>query len=513
MRWRAAAVAILIATGVLLRLVFAQEGAGGGTLSTLGIDIRARGALTASATSATYTVAIEDCSGLAEIVVPLGTETRVVAPSDARAGTVPLSCEVDFARADAGRFNPSVELRGSDGTIRRHSEQFAPEAVSPQIGIERVGLASGSGDQAGQQFLEITVSATDDVDLAYVTISAVGVRASVLRATGGVVEEAGRSAFARTQGALRVYPRADGQRAFSLLVPVAGALSAEEVAHDGVVLVDAAAVDASGNETATAKIAFTGDDVVEQASDLSVRPDRVVFTSILETETLVPSVRFQFRGLTPLPGAGSGVQYQSSHPNLVAVSPGGVVYPLALPTTEEVRITVTYPGLAPVDVPVIVDPSRTLVGLRAEGLDESGRFVLERLNAWRAMPTFRALFDDGSETAVNSRFSFSYRLDGSAAGILEHSAAKGLLARAAIPDDAPQPLTVSLTVQPEIATVVPVVARDAMPQITLEVANEVVAGETLRVRAVTEDDVGVKSVRFFADDAEIGVREAAPQEV
>jgi hypothetical protein len=62
----------------------------------------------------------------------------------------------------------------------------------------------------------------------------------------------------------------------------------------------------------------------------------------LETATLIPSVAFQFRGLTPLPGPGNGIAYESSHPDLIGVTAGGTVYPLAETNGANIPDYVTF---------------------------------------------------------------------------------------------------------------------------------------------------------------------------
>ncbi len=186
----------------------------------------------------------------------------------------------------------------------------------------------------------------DDGDITYAGFSVTGIRASDLRAAGGVVARARKTAFAATSGFRRVYPVTDDQEIFTLTVEMTSELSPDEIAHDGVVLADIVAADASGNQRSVSEIAFTGEDVVEKASDLQVQPSEITFTNILETAALIPSVQFEFRGRTPLPGLGKGITYESSAPDCVSVTPGGVVYP----RTEDCDavITVTYQGLDPV---------------------------------------------------------------------------------------------------------------------------------------------------------------------
>ncbi|HJK91330.1 MAG TPA: Ig-like domain-containing protein, partial [Polyangiaceae bacterium LLY-WYZ-15_(1-7)] len=393
-----------------------------------------------------------------------------------------------------------------DGTTETHVETFAFERTAPSLVFEGVRLASFDG----AQHLVVTVQASDDVDLSYVALSAVGLRASDLRREGGIVEAARRTAFADTGGFERVFPDSDDQRSFELALPVTTPLGPAEIASNGLVLVEALAVDASGNQASLSEIAFTGGDVEEEALGLSVRPERIVFTTLLESASIVPTVEYQFRGATPLPGSGSGVSYASSHPERVAVTPAGLVYPLAETAGVEVSIRVTYPGLPPVDVPVEVDPSKSLVGLRLEGLDAEGRLVLPRLASPTALPEVTGLFDDGTEAAVGTQFPLEVL--SADPGRLRVDRDE-LVADVAIGEDAPVALTVRLERQPSVATSVPVLARDALPEVALDLPSIVRVGQRLAVRPRVDDDLGVREVAFFLDDEAIGVRSEPPFEL
>ncbi|MCG8435138.1 MAG: Ig-like domain-containing protein, partial [Gammaproteobacteria bacterium] len=396
-----------------------------------------------------------------------------------------------------------------DGSQQFHSEEFSVEDNSPSLTFNKVSIA----DVEGQQFLVVEVSADDDVDMRHVGVDMTGLRASDLRSAGGVIAKAREQAFADTQGTIRVHPEFDGQTQFLLSVPVSRPLSPEAIASDGVVFLGLVAVDASGNQRATSTIAFTGDDVVEEATQLTASPTAIIFNNLLQTASIVPSVDFQFRGVTPLPGAGNGVRYSSSHPQLVAVTPGGLVYPLRETGGEAVSISVTFPGLDPVVIPVTVDITKQLTGLQVENLNAAGQFELERLNTKTAFPEVFGLFDDGSRLSVASQFELEYLPGTGASGILEVDAKGNLLARATVSEQSPVTVTVRLAVQPDVQAAVPVIARDALPDIDLIVPDSVESGELLQVVAEPSDDVDITEVRFFLDGSIMATATAAPYEV
>ncbi|MEJ2165964.1 MAG: Ig-like domain-containing protein, partial [Desulfobacterales bacterium] len=474
------------------------------------VDIRAGGVITAEQDSIAYILSVADCTELISAAVTAGETDAVLALSEARrtAGSAG-GCEFDFTAAGEGRFSPQATLKFQDGTTQTHSESFQVERTPPELVFEGVTLS----DFNSRQHLVVSVRASDDVDLRYVGFDVTGLRASDLRAAGGVVARARERAFAATGGFQRVYPGSDDQALFALPVAVAGELSAEAIAHDGVVLVDIVAVDASGNQSSLSKISFTGDDVVEAASDLAVQPAGIIFTNLLETAVLTPSVNFQFRGRTPLPGRGSGVAYASSHPDLIAVTTGGIVYPLAETGAETVTITVSYPDLDPVEIPVQVDLTKYLTSLEVADVNAEGQWILDRLNTHFALPNVVGVFNDNSRSEISSQFALEYILDDSTAGILELDEKAGLLARAIVPAASPALLTVRLKHQPDILATIGVAALDAIPTVALKVPSQVKAGASLTLAAEADDDVGVAEVRFLMDGTEVGVRRQPPYEL
>ena len=407
---------------------------------------------------------------------------------------------------ERGRFDPLVILSLRDGSSQTHSESFFAELNSPQLVFKSVSLTLIENTQ----YLVTQAEASDDVDISYVQFSVTGLRASELRAAGGVVDKAKATAFADSDGSQVVYPVRDAQGIYTLSLPVTSVLDADAIAHDGVVLVDLLAVDSSGNQKSASKVAFTGGDVVEQAEAMRVTPKQIVFTNLLETASIVPSVQFQFRGLTVLPGPGSGVSYTSSHPDLIAVTPGGLVYPLGETAGQAISITVAYPGLDPIDVPVEVDPTKSITGLQVDEVNAGGRFVLDSLNTPVALPEVFAVFNDGSRTAIGSQFPITYSLDPSANGILDLNSSDSLFAYAIIPETTPIPLKIALASQPDVTVLLPVIALDALPEVSMELPSRIQAGSNLLLEAQADDDVAVREVRFFMDGSVVGVREQRP---
>ncbi|NOY70552.1 MAG: hypothetical protein GXP53_13885, partial [Deltaproteobacteria bacterium] len=473
----------------------------------VGMDIRTAGPLVSNNTSIPYVVVIDDCTDVISVGLSAGDNSVEISVSDMeRISDLPAGRGFVFTGTGADRFSPYVTIHFRDGSLQTHSETFEAEDIKPSLSFREVGLSMADG----RQFLVVSADAQDNVDISYLDFSVTGLRASALRAAGGVVERAREQAFAATDGFQRVYPAQNSQETYLLSVPIGTEMDTAAFSHDGLVLLDIVAVDASGNQASLSRIAFTGKDVVEQASNLSVQPNSIVFNNLLQTATLIPSVFFQFRGETPLPGPGNGVTYASSDPSRVSVTSSGVVYPLAETGDEDVRVTVSYPGVSPVEVPINVDTSKHLVSLTVSGLDPDGRLVLDRLNHWFSFPAVTGVFDDGSEAEVASQFSLEYIVDGSAAGIIETDDLRGLYPKAIIPSSTPLQLEIRLVSSPEIKCDVPVVAEDALPGIKLSLPSRVKSGDQLKLIAEAIDDVGISEVRFLLDGNVIGVSRQAP---
>ena len=253
-------------------------------LANVGVDFRTTSALTIKPNQASYSLLIQDCSQLTSIDIAAGSYAETFLPNDARhLGVSSLGCEIDFFGADGGYLTPQAVLHFQDSSTQTHIETFSTELIPPHLAYQAISLEM----VAGVQYLSVQVEATDDVDISHVSFSVIGIRASDLRAAGGVIDKASKQAFADSGGVVRVYPQYEGQNLFDLKIPVNGFLSAEEIAHDGVVLLDVTAVDASGNQQSLSKIAFTGDDVVEQAQALQLLPSNISIASHHTVENVI----------------------------------------------------------------------------------------------------------------------------------------------------------------------------------------------------------------------------------
>jgi hypothetical protein len=310
-------------------------------------------------------------------------------------------CYLNFSLSGGNRFNPTVKLTYQDGSVKDVSESFVYEEVAPQLAFSKVSITG----EPGKQNLVVEVIASDNQDIAYLSFNVIGLNASFLRGVGGVVAEAKKQAF--VDDSQRVYPVDDSQTTFQLSTPLKTALSNDQIAFDTMVLSDITVVDASGNHTSMSKISFTGDSIEERANALVVSNSKIIINNALQTPVIIPSVEFQFRGLVNLPGAGNGISYASSHPELVNVTSAGVIYALQETNDidEDVSITVSYSGLDSVIIPVEVDFNKEMVGISLAGVDANNPLVLPSLNTFYDLPEMVGVFSDGSTTSISGHWS------------------------------------------------------------------------------------------------------------
>lgn len=466
-------------------------------------DFRMKSILRSDSAMVEYVLHVADCSDVVSMRVTAGDYDEVLSVSSTQLSVPegnPLARELIFTASGDGFLAPSVVFTREQGQLSSFSESFAYDSDMPEISFDSVSLSSFEG----AQHLCVTVHASDAVDISELGFSISGIYAHSLREAGGIVEHALADAFARTDEDIRVYPYKEGQSLFHVYIPLTKKLSPEEIKYDGVVLLDAYCLDASGNRASLSQIAFTGEDIREEASNLQVAAPAtgaIVLASPLETVAIIPSVDFQFRGRTLLPGAGMGVSYVSSHPGLIMVTPAGVVYPVSETGNTPVFVTVSYPGLENVSLPVKADFSKKIASLRVTDLPSSHVMTLPGLNRYYPLPSVRVVFDDGEEADLPTVYEVEYVVDEAFAGIVEVGSEGRVRARQAISEAGPAVVTLRIKGIPGIQTTFALAAVDALPVVSLSVSPSATIGENMEVHAVAEDDVGVAEVRFFQNGA------------
>src|SRR5690606_7932952 len=141
-------------------------------------------------THAQYEIRISDCTRLQSLAVSSG-GSQTVFDSDELTAESNGACFARYlANGNAGSIAATAQF--DDGVSLHHQESFHFENQPPTIEVTRVGVTGGVGEQR----LVVELAAADDVDLSHLEVEAVGLRASDLRAVGGVVAKARERAFA-----------------------------------------------------------------------------------------------------------------------------------------------------------------------------------------------------------------------------------------------------------------------------------------------------------------------------
>ena len=474
------------------------------------VDIRSAAPIASRVDQVDYVARISECGSLAYIKA--GSSSNLIEFTAQQTSPVVgklSACEIQFSLYGGERYAPTVELSFLNGDVKNHSEIYFDEFDSPNLSFNNVSFV----DKNDQQYLVINVSADDNSDIAYIGFEALGLRAYKLRLVGGVLESAKKDAFANTGGSIRVYPDEEGQSEFTYAIPVTQALSAEAIAHDALVILDLIAVDSSGNHSTYSKIAFTGTDVAEEIYSLTTMPDNIILSNSLETVSIVPTVDFQFRGPTSLAGENNLVSYSSTNTSVVAVTAGGVVYPVAESSGQTASILVSYPGLDTVEIPVTVDYTKFLTGLVVNGVDGSNPLVLDSLNTFYSLPQVMGQFNDESTSVLSDRLKVALSVSPESASILEINESNEIKSKAILTSDSPVLLTVYLTAKPEIQVMIPVISTDAIPSVSLSVPTSVKVGTDLELVVDASDDVGIANITYWMNGAVIGRDKEAPYQL
>ena len=360
--------------------------------SAADVDIRIVSAIDAQQQIVDYQLSISDCHLVEKFEVNAGTynETVVAVFDDQN------HCDFQFTSEGANYLSPNVELTLKTGVTKNYLETFFIETQPPEVSLNNISITSIDG----KQYLSVTANAVDNVDISYLGFSVTGLRASDLRSANGVIDIAKSSAFSDSNGVIKVVPERNDQGVYSYLLSVNNELTAAEIASNGLVLYDIIAVDSSGNSSSISGISFTGEDVDEQILGISLQPDAIVISNALEVVALVPTINYQFRGLTPRPGARQGFTYLSSNPAYVQVTEAGLITPLQETNGIDVSIIVSFAGQPDIIVPVEIDYSKVLDHLEFEN-GGVATFNLPALNRYHAIPVVSGVFTDGSKLELN----------------------------------------------------------------------------------------------------------------
>ena len=478
------------------------------------LDLRAVGLLSASSQQGRYVLSIQRCDQVRSVSVGAGTPAEQIPATDIRVDRN-NACEIEFGASGAAWGQPVVDVyRVGVSEPERYTEVFAVETDAPRLEMSTNGGVRFI-DIDGRQHLVVTLTATEETDISVVAASVLGLRASTLEASGGIVEKARPLAFADSDGEIRLTPFNDAQTDFQFVIPTRNQLETDEIANDGLVLVEAWIRDASGNQGSLSELVLTGSGLADEVVGFDLRPEQILFTSPLETYRLLPIVTYRFRGRTELPGEGRGVTYSSSDPSRIRVSDSGLVYPVAETTAGPVTITATFRDGQTSAVMASYDANASLVRLEVEGQTSTTAFVLERLNAAVSLPPVYGILVDSTsvEHRVPLPAEVAMNVTTPVGGALSVDASNRLSAIQPIPASNPQVVQLSLQSQPTVTGSLRVAAVDAPPVVRWALPPSVRVGDKLTIRPALSDDVGIKEVRFFLDGVVIGRSTGAPFEL
>jgi hypothetical protein len=162
-----------------------------------------------------YVASVSDCTNLVYVDISAGSVQKNLSVSDAsRVSGSAMGSAFSLTAEAEGRFSPQITLHHRDNTSDIHTESFSIEANAPTLALDSVSLQNIDGVQS----LIVQADVADDVDIQYIGFSVVGIRASDLRAAGGVITRVKDNAFVQTEGVVRVYPERNDQEIYSVAV-------------------------------------------------------------------------------------------------------------------------------------------------------------------------------------------------------------------------------------------------------------------------------------------------------
>ncbi|MBQ0726991.1 MAG: hypothetical protein KBT77_06540, partial [Thalassolituus oleivorans] len=395
-----------------------------------------------------------------------------------------------------------VDLQKVDGEVSTLSEIFNFDANDPEITLNQLAIDLSNGSQE----LNVELGATDDTDVSFIEVNISGYKVSEIRNLDGVVHHDSLIPFVNFTG--KIYPTDNGGNvAFS--IGLERELTSDEVAGDGILIVEATVVDPSGNSSSLSEFRYTGDSIDDQLTSLSVPGDGVLFTDMLDTVQIIPTGVYKYRGSVPLIGRGSGLSFTVSNPELVGVTSNGVIYPKKQESIDGIEITVTHTSGLSVIVPVELNFERSVIGIKWE-LEEVPN--LDGLNIWHEMPALALAYDDGSQRSLPDSFPINCGIPSTAPTVLK-------LENMMLSSSAEISRESTANVECESERLVgakfqlPISFSDALPEVALNTYGVVAVGDTLPLAVEVSDDVGIRKVTFLRNGELLAVRDNEPYDL
>ena len=430
-------------------------------------------------------------------------EAEVVSVTSAERAGSDNSCQFLHEFSSSASHNPTATINTLDGDIS-YQESFAVDVISPQLILENLSLISNGAKQA--LLLEFTV--TDNIDISSVNLDVLGVSAGLLSSKGGVIDEVDEFAFVKTERMIKRPMPGTDRIAFE--IPLDTSLTVDQIDRDSLVFIDAYALDSSANISTISTIRSLGGTLEEKPKALKLDAEEIKFTDPLETIFLMPEVDFEFTGLVDMSGSGTGVTYEVSDTRYIQVANDGRIIPLSENLAAPLFITIRYPGVDDLIVPVTVEFSKELESLEVS----DNELVLPSLGQYYSIQNIFAVYDDGSKTRLPATIPLVIAVDSPYESVLDvNPALLSVSSHSVIDNASPASITISLFSKPSVKGSIKVLAKDAPPSVELRLPSSVLAGEEVIITAIASDDVGLKHVDFYINGSKVTSSTSVPYQL
>lgn len=389
--------------------------------------------------------------------------------------------------ADAVFIVGAVATDGTGARSLERKDLLVVNTTAPSIGSLSLGIAPSDEST----YIIYTASLPNESDVAGVRFTIRGYSASKIRAAYGVLEKS-EQLFS---GQEYVKSSSVGQTDFS------GSLELGEnvkLPADGLVLLEAEAVDWSGNRRSMSEVFYIADVLTElEFTGISVSPSTVVLTGFGATVQLVVTGTLAGGGTVDVASHPEAI-YDVSDPSVASVVDGLVT---ALGNGTAV-VTVDFRGYQAV-VNVSVDGAAKLEGIE---VGPSG-LVLDRVGA-NAQLIVQGRFSNGQRFDISEgRFGTEYT---SSLPLILDVDEDGLVTSYGVGKASVMVKNGSYSSSVEIEV------RDGPPTVKLiPSSTSVREGDTLKIKAEVEDDLGLaglRSVLFLVDGRPLYTDEIYPFE-
>ncbi|MGR6871843.1 Ig-like domain-containing protein [Pseudomonas sp. HK3] len=466
----------------------------------LDVDIRLLSQLSSFETEKEFSVSVSDCTSLSHIEY---NSVKYLVSDAIRLPSSQVGCQfLGLKKLMASQSQITLDLVETNGAVETISESFILENEPPLLSLQ-----SSSISIEPSQVVNLSFNVSDDTDVSYLSLSIQGLRVSDLRNAGGVVESVQSESFIDFSG--RFYPSSDLSTKISMAIPFSKLLPLDVIAGDGVLIIEAEAVDASGNISVVSEFEYTGETIDDEIQDFSALNDSILITNMLDYVQILPVVKYKFRGEVPLVGRGSGASYEVSDSEFLGVTESGVVFAKKEVDKKGLSVNVSYPGAETVVLPIELVFSRKITSLFFTGYLDDAVLPLVGLNQYHNLPQLSAKFDDGTIAKLSDTFPFSVSLEDTVSKFADISAKK-IASKAEISQESPIYLNVSSPRLEGLLFPLPVSIEDAHPKIQLNTTSRVTVGGVIEINADVSDDVQVSKVIFKQNGNEIASRDNYP---